>query len=252
MNLEKKHALVTGGGSGVGAAIALSLAAHGACVTIVGRRDAPLKALSETHSNIHCAVADVTSVDELDAAFDSACEKFGPVSIAVANAGAAVSVPFLKMTADDLRNLLDVNLLGVFNTFKAAAPLMVDAGWGRLISIGSTAGLKGYRYVSHYCAAKHGVVGLTRSLALELASKGLTVNSVCPSYIDTEMTQRSIDNIVQKTGKTRQQAERILTMGNPLDRLITPEEVAATVLWLCSDSASAINGQAVPVAGGEL
>jgi NAD(P)-dependent dehydrogenase (short-subunit alcohol dehydrogenase family) len=252
MNLCGKHVVVTGGGTGVGAAIATYLVELGAKVTIAGRRDAPLQALAEKHANMGWAVCDVTSQAEITSGFEMARSNFGAIDIVVANAGAAESKPFSKLTTDDMQTMLDVNLMGVFNTFQAALPDMVASGWGRMIVVASTAGLKGYGYVSAYAAAKHGVVGMTRSLAIEVAKKGITANAVCPSYVDTPMTERTIENIMSQTGRDHDAAVTALTAGNPQGRLITPLEVAHTVGFLCSDQAASINGQAIALSGGEV
>lgn len=246
--LETKHALVTGGGSGVGAAIAAALAEAGARVTICGRQQAPLETVAATHDNIDWTLCDVTNAASVDAAFLDA----GPFDIVIANAGAAASVPFAKMSVDDLRAMLDVNLVGVFNVWKVALADMKKSGWGRLIVVASTAGLKGYPYVSGYCAAKHGVVGLTKSLALETARTGVTVNSICPGFVETPMLERSLDNIVQMTGRTRQEAEDSLKANNPQNRFIQPAEVAQAALWLCGPQSDSLTGQAISVSGGEI
>ena len=248
VDLVGKHALVTGGGTGVGAAIAVMLAEAGANVTITGRTDTTLREIADSHANINWVVCDVTDAGAVNAAFAS----IPRVDIVVANAGAAVSVPFSKMTADDLNAMLDVNLIGVFNVWKAALPGMQAAGWGRMIAIASTAGLKGYAYVSGYSAAKHGVVGLTRSLAQELTRSNITVNVVCPGFVETPMLERSILNIMEKTGGTRAAAETALQSGNPQKRFVQPTEVADTVSWLCGEGAGAINGQSISISGGEI
>ncbi len=251
MNLAGKHAVVTGGGTGVGAAIAMALADLGATVTITGRRKTKLDEVAANQARINVCVCDVTDVDSVQECFAAARMNSGAIDIVVANAGAADSKPFHKLNRDDMYAMLDVNLIGVFNTFQAALPDMKAAGWGRLIAMASVAGLKGAGYVSHYCAAKHAVIGMTRALAIEVAKKGITANAVCPSYVDTPMTDRTIDNIMAKTGRDRQQAVAALTAGNPQGRLIRPKEVADTVAWLCGDGAAAINGQAITVSGGE-
>lgn len=250
-DLAGKHALVTGGGTGVGAAIALALARAGATVTIAGRRQEPLEKTAREHAGLRWVIGDVTDARSVRAMFAEASAAHGPINIVVANAGAAASKPFLKMDAGDLQAMLDVNLTGVFNVWQAALQPMLDASWGRLIAIASTAGLKGYAYVSGYCAAKHGVVGLTRALALETAKTGVTVNAICPGYTETPMLERTIGNIVLKTGRSRAEAEATLKAQNPQGRFIQPEEVADAVLWLCGSGSASVTGQAISVSGGE-
>jgi 3-hydroxybutyrate dehydrogenase len=251
-DLSGRHALVTGGGTGVGAAIALALARAGANVTIAGRRQAPLQEVARQHDRLRWATCDVTDAQSVKSMFATASAAYSPVEIVVANAGAAASKPFLKMDAGDLQAMLNVNLMGTFHVWQSALQPMLDAGSGRLIAIASTAGLKGYPYVSGYCAAKHGVVGLIRALALETAKTGVTVNAICPGYTETPMLADTIANIMRKTGRTRAEAEAALKVQNPQGRLIQPDEVAELVLWLCGKGAASVTGQAISISGGEI
>lgn len=246
MNLAGKSAFVTGGGSGAGAAIAVALADAGAEVTICGRRGAPLETIANGHERIRTSVCDITD----EAAISNAIAGAAP-DIVVANAGASSSAPFTKTNLSDFNTLMNVNLTGTFLTLREGARAMQSKPWGRLIAIASTAGLKGYAYVAPYAAAKHGVVGMVKSAALEFARKGITVNAVCPGFLDTEMTARSIANIMEKTGRSEEEARASLESTNPMHRLVPPEDVAATVLWLCSPGSDMVTGQAISVSGGE-
>jgi NAD(P)-dependent dehydrogenase (short-subunit alcohol dehydrogenase family) len=200
----------------------------------------------------HWVTADITKPSEVKTAFEIAQAQQGVIHILINNAGNAESAPFAKTDVAKWERMLAVNLTGTFLCCQHVVAAMVHAGWGRIVNIASTAGLIGYAYVSAYCAAKHGVIGLTRALALELATKGVTVNAVCPGYTDTEMIQSAIQNIVAKTGRTPEQAVAELAKSNPQRRLIQPEEVASAVLWLCLPSSASITGQAIAVAGGEV
>ena len=250
--LAGRHAVMTGAGRGIGAAIATALAAEGARVTLMGRSEAVLRDKAAELPDAHAIPCDVTDEAVVAMAFEHAAEAFGPVAILINNAGAAESAPFARTSLALFRRMLDVNLIGTFLCSRAALPGMLEAGFGRIVNVASVAGLKGAPYIAAYCAAKHGVVGLTRALAMETAAKGITVNAVCPSYTDTDMARRAIANIIEKTGRSAVEAEAELVRKNPQGRLVTPEEVAATVLWLCAPGAEAITGQAIAIAGGEV
>ena len=245
------HALVTGGGRGIGREIGAALACAGAIVTVVGRHRATLDGAVAAGAAHFVEVADVVDRAAVEAAITAARMR-QPIDILIANAGAAESAPFSKSDSALFRRMIDVNFMGVVHAIQAALPGMRERPYGRIIAVASTAGLKGYPYVSAYSAAKHAVVGLVRSLALELASTRVTVNSVCPGFTDTDLVATSIDNIMRKTGRSREQALAELSRHNPQGRLVSPAEVADTVLWLCGEGASAITGQAIAVAGGEV
>ncbi|RWB09679.1 SDR family NAD(P)-dependent oxidoreductase [Mesorhizobium sp.] len=246
-----KHALVTGGGSGVGRAIALALAAAGIHVTICGRREAELAKVAGENDHIVGIAADVTDEAAMAAVYQRAQAARGPFDIVVANAGMAGSAPAHKTALSDWQRTLDVNLTGAFLTVKPALAGMAVRKTGRIVFIASTAGLKGYAYVASYVAAKHGVVGLMRALAAETAKSGVTVNAVCPGFVETEMLEESIQRIIEKTGRSVEQARSSLASTNPQGRFIQPDEVAAAVLWLCGDAAQSITGQAISISGGE-
>jgi NAD(P)-dependent dehydrogenase (short-subunit alcohol dehydrogenase family) len=247
--LRGKHAVVTGASRGIGLAVARTLLAHGARVTLIAR-DAEALALAAAALGEGAAwqAVDVSIETSVATAFARA----GAVDILVNNAGQAASAPFLKTDAALWQRMLDVNLTGAYHCIQAALPAMLDAGWGRIVNVASTAGLTGYRYVAAYCAAKHGLVGLTRALALELASKGITVNAVCPGYTETDIVREAVANIVRKTGRSAPDARAELAAANPQGRLVRPEEVAHAVAMLCLPDAAALNGQAIAVAGGEV
>ena len=254
--LRGQHALITGATRGIGAAIAETLGRLGADLTLIGRdRDSLDERAGEiagaSSIKVHVETADVSDPDAVGAAFTAAVPANGPISILVNNAGTGKSAPFHKMDQDLWDFMIAVNLTGTFICSQAALGGMLEAGYGRIINVASTAGLTGYGYVSAYCAAKHGVVGLTRSLALETANRGITVNAVCPGFTDTDMATRAIDNISAKTGRDTETARAELERFNPQGRLVAPDEVAALVAYLCTDAAASVHGQALALDGGE-
>ena len=247
--LKGKHAVVTGASRGIGLAIARALLAQGARVTLMARDTVALEAAAAgLGDDTTWQAADVTDAASVHAAFARA----GTVDILVNNAGQAASAPFGRTDAALWQRMLDVNLTGTYHCIQAALPGMLDLGWGRIVNVASTAGLTGYRYVAAYCAAKHGLVGLTRALALEVAAKGVTVNAVCPGYTETDLVLDAVANIARRTGRSADVARADLAAANPQGRLVQPDEVAHAVAWLCMPAASAMNGQAVALAGGEV
>ena len=246
MSISGKHALVTGGGSGIGATIALALAAAGAAVTICGRRKEPLEKTAAAHANISAIVADVTDQKSIAQVYNR-----GPFDIVVANAGGAESAPAEKISAELWTKTLNVNLTGAFFSVQPALAGMRAKKWGRIVFIASTAGIRAAPYIAPYVAAKHGVIGLMRTLALETAKDGITVNAVCPSYTETPMLEQAVARIVATTKRSEPEARAMLSARNPQGRFITPREVADTVLWLCTEGAASITGQAISLSGGE-
>jgi len=244
-----KHVLVTGGGSGIGAAIAKIFVDKQAAVTIVGRNEEKV-AVKAKELGVRYQVSDITNRKQVEGAFSAAAKNNGPINILVNNAGAADALPFNKMDYAHWDRMLAVNLTGVFNCTKSVIDKMLQMKSGCIVNVASTAALSGYAYVAAYCAAKHGVLGLTRALAIEYARKGITVNAVCPGFTDTDIVEQSVANIVAATGRSRDDALAELVKNNPQGRLIQPEEVADTVIWLCRQKS--MTGQAIAVAGGEV
>ena len=252
--LDGRHAVVTGAGRGIGAAIAKALAAGGARLTLLGRTPQSLdETLALLAGGPHGKVAaDVSDAAQVAAAFATARSERGAIAILVNNAGQAESAPFQRTSLELWQRLLAVNLTGAFLCTQAALPDMTASDYGRIINIASTAGQKGYPYVTAYVASKHGMIGLTRALALELARSGVTVNAVCPGFTETDLFRRSLDRITAKTGRSAEQARAELAAGNPQQRIVLPEEVAHVVCWLAGEGAASITGQSISVSGGEV
>lgn len=253
--LAGRHALVTGGARGIGAAVTRTLLMHGARVTMLGRSavsEPEMTATFGANRLLDHVQADVGDPEDVARAFASARARSGAIEILVNNAGQGESAPFHHTDPALWRRMMTVNLDGTYHCVRAALPAMLDAKWGRVVNVASTAGLTGFGYVTAYCAAKHGVIGLTRALAVEVAAKGVTVNAVCPGYTATEMFEQTLSNVVSKTGRTREQAASDLLARSQQRRLVLPEEVANTVTWLCLPESEAVTGQAITVTGGEV
>jgi NAD(P)-dependent dehydrogenase (short-subunit alcohol dehydrogenase family) len=251
--LAGRHALVTGASRGIGAAIAERLVREGACVTLLGRRQSQLDALAaRLGDRVHTAVADVADGEAMASAFAGAAARLGPIEVLVNNAGRASSAPLHRTPTELWSEMLAVNLTSAYYGIRAVLPGMISRNFGRIVNVASTAGLRGYAYVGAYCAAKHGVIGLTRALALEVAGRDITVNAVCPGYTETDMLSESIEKIRAATGRTEQQAREALLGSNPQRRFVQASEVANAVAWLCSPGAESVTGQSIAIAGGEV
>ena len=245
--MASRLAVVTGGGRGIGRAVAAALSAAGHRVVVMGRNEASLREAVSSGDAADHRVVDVTDAEALR----NALTEVGAIEILVNNAGAANSSPFVKSTDAQFREMMAVNFDSVVTAIRAVLPGMVQRRFGRIISVASMAGLRGFAYASAYAASKHAVVGLTRSIAIEVAKRGITVNAVCPAYVDTDMMTESVERVVRLTGRTPSEARNVFTQANPQGRLISPQEVADAVAWLAGDGASAVNGQAILLSGGE-
>ena len=253
--LTGRHVLVTGASRGIGADIAATLAADGARVSLVGRDAARLAAVATSlggSDRVVPVVADVTDAGAVNEAFATARRHFGPVHILINNAGQAAAAKFTDTDETLWTRIIGVNLTGTYLCTRAAVADMLHAGFGRIVNIASIAGLKGAPYISAYATSKHAVIGFTRSLALEFATRNITVNAVCPGYTATDIVQRAVDNIVKKTGRSESEALATLTATNPQGRLISPAEVSGAVLWLCRPGTESVTGQSIVIAGGEV
>lgn len=254
MSLENRTAVITGGGRGIGAATARVLARAGAKVVVSARSSEQIAAvaseLRQAGHEVWAIACDVTDIDQVESLATRSHEMAGPAQILINNAGIAASAPLKQITLEDWNRMLAVNATGPFLCTQTFMPGMLAAGWGRVVNVASIAGKVGAPYISAYCASKHAVVGFTRAVAAEVANKGVTVNAVCPGYVDTSMTEKSIANISAKTGLSETEAREHLHSSSPQNRLIEPEEVAQLIASLCQPAAKGINGQAIVLDGG--
>jgi len=247
-----RHVFITGGGTGIGLAAARALAPSGARFTLVGRDGARAQSAAEAFEHAHGLPCDVADEASVTAAFAAARDRYGAVDILINNAGITPSAPLHSMDLSMWNEVLAINLTGAFLCSRAALADMYANRWGRIVNVASIAGLKGGPYISAYCASKHGLIGMTRALAHEAAKKGVTVNAICPGYVETDIVARAAENIASKTKLSQDEARAMLYAGNPQGRLISADEVASAIAWLCSDGAAATNGAAIPMSGGEV
>lgn len=253
--LAGRHAVVTGASRGIGAVIAAALVAEGVRVSLLGRDEGTLKRVAQELGGEQRALSiptDVTDSASVQNAFVAARSRFGPVLVLINNAGQAASAKFTDTDETLWNRLIAVNLHGTYLCCRQAVPDMLQAGYGRIVNVASIAGLRGAAYISAYVSSKHAVIGLTRSLALEYATRNITVNAVCPGYVDTDIARSAIDNIRSKTGRSESEALAALVATNPQRRLIEPREVADTVMWLCRPGSESVTGQSIVLAGGEV
>ena len=246
------HALVTGGGRGIGRAIAGALTGAGARVTVLGRDERRLQEAVAANAAAAYVVADITSESEVARACGEAAARLGPVDILVNNAGGADTASFGRTDVQLIRRMLELNLVSAFVLVRTLLPAMIERGFGRIINVASTAALKGYPYASAYCAAKHGLVGMTRALAIEIARTGVTANAVCPGYADTDLVRTAVAKIAERTGRNEAEVRAELVAGNPQQRLVEPHEIAAAVVYLAGANAAAVNGATLSLSGGEV
>jgi 3-hydroxybutyrate dehydrogenase len=249
------HAVVTGASRGIGAVIAAALIAEGVRVSVMGRDEGTLRRVAQELGGEVRALAittDVTDSQSVQKAFTQARDAFGPVQLLINNAGQAASAKFTDTDEALWNQLIAVNLHGTYYCCRQAVPDMLRAGFGRIVNVASIAGLRGAAYISAYVSSKHAVIGLTRALALEYATRNITVNAVCPGYVDTGIVKRAVADIVGKTGRTEAEALAALVASNPQRRLIEPREVADTVMWLCRPGSESVTGQSIVLAGGEV
>lgn len=247
-----RHVFITGGGTGIGLAAARALAPSGARFTLVGRDGARAQSAAEAFEHAHGLPCDVADEASVTAAFAAARDRYGAVDILINNAGITPSAPLHSMDLSMWNEVLAINLTGAFLCSRAALADMYANRWGRIVNVASIAGLKGGPYISAYCASKHGLIGMTRALAHEAAKRGVTVNAICPGYVETDIVARAAENIANKTKLSEDEARAMLYAGNPQGRLISADEVASAIAWLCSDGAAATNGAAIPMSGGEV